>query len=491
MSVDSWLAHANYPQWRKDELLATWVTVKDDYWKCVKKHNKVKAFTKEEFYNEYKAPRGIFSRTDAFKCMVGPLIHAIEEEVFKHPAFIKKIPVADRPKYIKELFEKYAGDVYGSDFSSYESSFKKQLMESCEFVMYDYMVQNHPEAKMIMEYFKKTISGMNHIQFKNTELEIEATRMSGEMNTSLGNGFTNLMVILYLAECKNVETHPVVEGDDALFKSTVLFTEEDYAEFGLICKLEKYNDFNEASFCGLIFDMINNVNIADPVKIILKTPWVKRQYIQAKHAVDMGLLKARALSMLWTYPGAPIIQNYAKYLLRMTYNYQANFGEFDRYRFEEYGDLSIMIDDNMKEKKYKYKTFLKQLFDTPYKNIKEETRFLMADVFKIPIDMQLRLERFFDNLNDLEPFTNEDIDYLSTDVQKDFYERHVFYDVEKADGKFNNHHLNNPIENFNYSRYVQMIQIYDLHINNLNNKPNKYIYKRLVSYRDEIGVANQ
>ncbi len=80
--------------------------------------------------------------------------------------------------------------------------------------------------------------------------------MSGEMNTSLGNGFSNLMFMLYACEIQGIECDGIVEGDDGAFalslKPGQKFDESIFAEMGLTIKLEKHTDLMSMSFCGIL-----------------------------------------------------------------------------------------------------------------------------------------------------------------------------------------------------------------------------------------------
>jgi hypothetical protein len=127
VSVEAWLAKCPYPAWRKDELQQLWNERKG---KALQRDYKVKAFIKDEFYPEVKHSRMINSRSDMFKCMVGPVFRAMEAEIFKHPAFIKKIPVKDRPAYVKEYLEQLGAKYGAGDFTAFESHFTKDRMES-------------------------------------------------------------------------------------------------------------------------------------------------------------------------------------------------------------------------------------------------------------------------------------------------------------------------------------------------------------------------
>jgi hypothetical protein len=171
---------------------------------------------------------------------------------------------------------------------------------------------------------------------------------------------------------------------------------------------------NHASFCGLIFDMKNNRIITNPTKVILKTPWCSRKYVQSGKKVQLDLLKSRALSLLWTYPGCPVIQNYAKYLLRMTSDVKATFREnvIGSFNYIQLTDINS-------------KSFENQLYATPYTDIELTTRQLMCDVFGYTIPEQLALEKIFDEKNDLDPFYNEILLSKVDDCDKHCFEKYT------------------------------------------------------------------
>ena len=94
----TWINSTNYPLWRKIQLIDTynkWDNPLDD-----KDFHTVKAFIKDESYSKLNYPRGIFSRSDNFKCHFGPFIKAMEKYVYKNKFFIKHVPVCDRASIV-------------------------------------------------------------------------------------------------------------------------------------------------------------------------------------------------------------------------------------------------------------------------------------------------------------------------------------------------------------------------------------------------------
>jgi hypothetical protein len=188
--------------------------------------------------------------------------------VYEHPAFIKHVPVSDRPDYVRNMVYAVGRRYIATDYSAFESLFTKCIMEACEFELYEYMLSRHPEGKRILERMIRVLGGSNKLRYKYFTVMLEATRMSGEMCTSLGNGFSNLMFMEFV--CSKVGSsriEGVVEGDDGLFGvEGTLPTAEDFKKLGLAIKLEVHDTLDTAGFCGIIFDTENSINLVTQSK---------------------------------------------------------------------------------------------------------------------------------------------------------------------------------------------------------------------------------
>ncbi len=392
-SVEAWLEKTNYSLKRKAELLMKHRNIKD---KFDKKYAFVKSFIKDEFYPDYKHARTINSRTDEFKTMVGPIFQLIGDEVFSLPYFIKKVPIDKRPEVIMEAMGSIPGYVYATDFSSFEAHFIKELMMDCEFELYRYMTQYLVEHRDFMTWCRNFCS-VNRLEFKTFVLHIMAKRMSGEMNTSLGNGFSNLMIILYTiySKDKNATVKIFVEGDDSIFKTSVKVSTEDFVKFGCRVKLEEYTDECRASFCGMVFDVMDRTNVSDPREVLATFGWTTSKYIRSKKSVHMSLLRCKALSLAYQYPSCPILSSLAKNMLRLTRSHEVErFSDKNPYNLYEQAILKEAI---MKNKNNQL------LFSTPG----FRTRKLVEELYSISIDTQLQIEKYFDDMSELCPLSGE------------------------------------------------------------------------------------
>jgi hypothetical protein len=330
VSLETWLDGTDYPEWRKTQLRNVWGARP---WSEAKDSIN-KSFIKKEFYGAYKPARGINSRTDNFKCATGPYFKHMESEVYhqecfdgeklvpgRHGPFIKHIPVHLRPQFIADMLGSQPGPYYETDYSQFEKHFTPEIMHSLELILYKHMLHHFPDTYRLIE---STISGKNVCRYRGFILKILGRRMSGDMCTSLGNGFSNLMLFMFVAHSKGGVALGIVEGDDALFVSTVVLTAEDFEEMGFVIKIHPYDSLFEASFCGMLLSQ-DGVLLRDITRVIPKFGWTFSPRREGSANVRMGLLRARALSLAYESPRCPILFALARRALEVTYGFKPIF----------------------------------------------------------------------------------------------------------------------------------------------------------------------
>lgn len=411
LSVETWLESTKYSLKRKNQLLQvskTFRDVMDD-----KRNVKVKSFIKDENYPEFKHARAINSRTDEFKVSVGPIFKKIEKEVFAHKAFIKKIPVADRPKYIMDLLYRVGAKYPATDYRSFECSFVAEVMENVEFVMYRYMTKNLSCKDWFSNILSSVLAGENICDFKYFTVLVPATRMSGEMCTSLGNGFTNLMVFGFVCEKLGIDWDGVVEGDDGLFvvnewKETTLFR-----QLGFTIDMVIHDNIETASFCGIVFDVNDMNNLCDVKEVLANMSWLNAKYARARDSKVKALLRCKALSYAHQYPGCPVVQSMAAYVLRMTRSldvrnlaFKACANEYERETVAEYLGKPV-----------------------PSRQVGFGSRMIVELKYGVTVESQLRLERYFEETNTITPIPESLTWFLPDDWRKNrMYVRNSNYD---------------------------------------------------------------
>jgi len=250
---------------------------------------------------------------------------------------------------------------------------------------------------------------------------IPACRMSGEMNTSLGNGFTNLMVFLFLMKHYGARNYDcVIEGDDCLGRlysprGKEHLTGEQirieltalYNDFGMNVKIEIHEDLCMASFCGLVFDEHVMVNIVDPLKVMLNIGWTASKYLHSSVKMRNELLRGKALSILAANAGCPIVQSVACWLDRKTAN--------GKYRIDDYW-LKAQVE-----------RILSSIKPIP---VDERSRVVMEKKFGWSREEQVELEKFFDNLDALTPWYHPIVfDHCNAD-QIHYYNHYIFHNYQ-------------------------------------------------------------
>lgn len=173
---------------------------------------KIGSFIKDEAYPVEKPLRWINARDDLAKTFLGPAFQVIGDQLGQHPWSIKKVPVKDRARHLTELFSGNGIQVEATDYVSFEAHFVEWLMR-IEIEFYEYMLAEWEDFRTFVTFcgYLSGATGVNMCYMRGFGyLMLVATRMSGEMNTSLGNTFHNMMMIRFLAHLKGAEVRGIV-----------------------------------------------------------------------------------------------------------------------------------------------------------------------------------------------------------------------------------------------------------------------------------------
>jgi hypothetical protein len=424
LSFDTWIQNTPYSESRKAELRRAHTEIMESG----KIKTEVKAFLKDEFYLDFKHARCINSRHDDCKVILGPYFQAITEKLFdieSIPWFIKKVPLPDRPDYIYNMMYEPGRYYVCTDYTSYESSFTKNRQYDCERILYTEMLRNHPLKTEFITMYDNGLIGTNNIKFKWFNLSVEAKRMSGEMNTSLGNGFSNLMFFLYIAKrLQLANPRGVVEGDDGLFRfdsshsvnEIADLMKAEFVKLGLDIKIDIHTKLSHASFCGMIFDESDRTIIGNPLKIISSFGWTSAKYLAARPTIKNMLLRSKALSMAYQYPRCPLITELARSMLRLTNKCDVlSFLDKHATSFLDLYHLQIVKDAARADHEGKL------ILGAPGQN----TRVLFEDLYGITVHQQLYLESYFSKLTDLKQLDDPVLYDLFPRRWKNFYDTYV------------------------------------------------------------------
>jgi len=371
-SVEEWLSETNYSEARKRELRNAAVAA------IVDKHLHCKSFLKTETYDKYKFPRAINSRTDAFKVATGPFFHAVEKQLFKLPYFVKYVPVADRGNFIMSRLAKWKS-YFCSDYTAFETHMVPEVIKTVEWQLYAYMATGLPGAASLRGLLLKALCGKNVCHFRGVKAEVEGTRMSGDMCTSLGNGFTNLMIVLFVCSLHHIPVDGVVEGDDGIFGTNSRVPLASYfEEMGFTIKIEGHQQLSESGFCQMYFDPETGANVVDPAKLLCKFGWSHSTMRYGGDRILRGLLRAKAFSLSCELPNCPIAASLARYAMRLA-------------------GAGPMIWDDGRKRNY-WEAYLCQ-FPRPFGRVSMSSRLLVERLFGMPVCDQLAIEHYIDSLN--------------------------------------------------------------------------------------------
>jgi hypothetical protein len=396
LTFETWLLNTNYPEWRKKELREAYQrfleTCDADF---VRNTKRAQSFIKDESYPTWKYPRPINSRSDEFKGATGPGFKAIEKEVFKDPSFIKKVPRSEWPEYVERVIKELQY-IYCSDYSSFEALFEEHLME-VEMILYRWMLQHHSEAL----FWVQQIAGTNECKFRYLDVVVEYTRLSGDMCTSLGNGFCAHMIARFVVHDRyGQEVMILQEGDDTIFCSPGPIEESDFEALGLEIKLEQVPMPSAGQFCQLLYDPDEMIVVRDPIKYVVSFGWCSGHYLLTDR-YDRNLLICKALSCISQYPGHPILQPMAYWVLRCA---RFNDSKGERERLLTFVERQRSIDSYAREV---YLDSLASVSLPDPKPITLSTRLLVESLFGVGLTVQFALEDWFTNSSELSPIPDD------------------------------------------------------------------------------------
>lgn len=358
---DEWLSNANYNLERKSHLRKC----ADEYFNgqvSPREMNSIKSFIKAEFYTELKEPRIINSRSDYFKAVVGPYIHYAEKFVYDDH-FIKHL----RPSQVVDRLNglhKHGCIYYGTDYSSFEGSFDPELQRHVERALWDKLFANYPRVLSLIQ----SAYGTNHVFYrKKYHASFKGSRMSGDMWTSLANGFTNLMAAKFMSKVSQADTRILVEGDDGFIASNRELDLSVLTKLGFKITKEVSTEPSDIEFCSL--RVCKNTLIPDITRTLTHYGYIVDPALA--HNLENGSKRAfkrlgdiymsKAMSLLATSAGVPILQSLALQQMRVWsgHHLRSEYCDWwERNFFDLSNPAARPIDDEVRE-------YVAQRFDIP------------------------------------------------------------------------------------------------------------------------------
>jgi len=318
------LKHFNHTQ--KQRLLNAYAELKTGFLSSkrgLRRFYKIWSFVKREFYEEPKHLRFINSRSNHFKIRIGPYIKLIEHQVYKLKYMVKGQIITELPKNIMRI-NKYPYFLE-TDYSSFEGSFSPTYTDNVECELWRYMLQNNPDTLNLLMGVYYTIDRYGVMRprvekCKNPKyrFDVVGTRMSGEMWTSLGNSFSNLMNMLFLCEINNINCDGFVEGDDGLFgMDKKILTKQSFADLGFNIKMKYVSELSNTSFCGNMFSTETLHSLVPLEQICRVFISCSSGYLDVGMRLQSMLLRSKAMSLYIQGKFTPIASVLAFNILRI------------------------------------------------------------------------------------------------------------------------------------------------------------------------------
>lgn len=321
---EDWLVGCGYPAGRRDALRA----LRRRYTSIDDHVLDVKAFIKWESYQCPKNARAILSYTDESKILLGPLVNAIDKATFKGlPYFVKGTDPKTWPEKLRDVF----GDmpVNCTDFTSFEAHHRGPYAYIIYYWM-AHMIRGLTGRRVLREMIKAMVLGRNVIKFRDIVVQVDQRLMSGALWTSSANSMLNFLIMSYMTIRtrhgplspgsmldKLGEFKGLFEGDDGICEYSPI-SEELISKMGIKLKMERAISFQQAGFCTILCESESLTTYKDPFRVISKFFALPPKYKDSKRTKVLSYFRAKAQSMKYLFPDAPIIGPMMDWVLRRT-----------------------------------------------------------------------------------------------------------------------------------------------------------------------------
>lgn len=285
---------------------------------------------KLEFYEQSKIAdkedRGIQFRSVTYNVALAQYLHQIEERLIGthylgfHPVAKGLTPAqrCERLFAFAELFDE--PEFYSIDHARFDAHVHEWLLR-LEHKVYLYCCRKHPELVRLLRMQRKnkgyTKGGIRY--------KIRGKRMSGDINTGLGNTILNLCMLLAWLQASGVTKFRILlDGDDSVViieKSDIaklIPIEEFMLQLGMETEMTHTPDIWKVDFCQSRPVLLPTENGPRPVFVRnpLKVITTMGRTAEKRDDVTMQMvMRSSALSELAIAPGAPITNRLARRVL--------------------------------------------------------------------------------------------------------------------------------------------------------------------------------
>jgi hypothetical protein len=295
---------------------------------CTRKQSHVRLFVKAEKCTPVKVnpdPRAIQMRDPVYCVAISQFLKPIEPYLYEFEGdgrtfpegrlFGKGLGAIERAKLLQEKMAEFKDPrVISMDFSRFDRHVQEAHLRA-EHMVYLRVFRNHPELRRLLSYallnIGKTMGGYTYV--------CPGGRMSGDMDTALGNCIIVLLMIA--VAMKGIRYQCLIDGDDSLIivnsDDVPHDLERKFCELGMTAKLEaavsemELVEWCQAKPVQIRFD--EYVFIRHPWKVV-STLGITRKYMEGKARYHFILTLGYAEYLL--NRGCPILQAFALMLVR-------------------------------------------------------------------------------------------------------------------------------------------------------------------------------
>lgn len=253
----------------------------------VAKDCSVKVFTKDEYRKPGGAPRAIQPRSPRFNVKLGRYIKHLEHEIFdaineifdpsrEHKTVAKGMNMIERGNVIEDMWNSFDDPIaVGLDASRFDQHINRLLLEYEHSIYHMWSTGVGDDLPPLAQLLKAQLCnrGMYYGKDGAVRYQVDGCRMSGDMNTSLGNVI--IMTTLMYAYIEDRKLHGKVkllnDGDDCVIimdrRTLTKFTDglqEWFLEMGLTMEYDGiYTELEEVEFCQSrpVFDSVHGYRL--------------------------------------------------------------------------------------------------------------------------------------------------------------------------------------------------------------------------------------
>lgn len=278
--------------------------------------NRVNVFLKIEASDKATDPRNITPRSHAFMALVGPYWAAAENLLGKLPFLVKGLTPHQRDKHCQPVAT--FPNFISTDFSRFDRSISTLILNEIEiFIMEQlYPPAEHPDFHHCLELGLHT-KGQTPL---GVTYDIQGTRCSGDMQTSIMNGLINrFLTWLVMPHDQNtwVAFH---EGDDGIIGCTdsardhytTMFPTYDLLGFDVKRVISRQLD--DHTFCGrILYTQHGSVRSFSDVRRTLQ-----KFHVNLSQIPSQPYIHAKSLSLLCQNQSTPVLTALFTSIIRLT-----------------------------------------------------------------------------------------------------------------------------------------------------------------------------